>query len=67
MPVTVALAAALALQSQSDPSFKVHDLERPQPPVVAPGMPSTQGKAGTAPSDAIAAATAPPSGRSSMA
>ena len=32
--------------------WHVHDGERPQPPVVTPGEPSTQEKAGTAPSDA---------------
>ncbi len=30
----------------------VHDGERPQPPIVTPGLPSTLEKAGTAPSDA---------------
>ncbi|MGA1401317.1 MAG: DUF1080 domain-containing protein, partial [Phycisphaerales bacterium] len=46
-------AAACAQQSQSDPRYAVHDMSRPQPPMVTPGMPSTQAKAGTAPSDAI--------------
>ena len=32
--------------------WHVHDIDRPQPPVVTPGEPSTQDKAGTAPSDA---------------
>jgi hypothetical protein len=32
--------------------WHVHDGERPQPPIVTPGEPSTQEKAGTAPSDA---------------
>src|SRR5581483_6881200 len=32
--------------------WHVHDGERPQPPVVTPGEPSTQDKVGTAPSDA---------------
>lgn len=52
---TVALTASVACgqQSQSDPRYKVHDMSRPQPPVVAPGTPSTQDRAGTAPSDAI--------------
>src|SRR4029079_7855111 len=33
--------------------WHVHDGTRPQPKVVTPGEPSTQEKAGTAPSDAI--------------
>jgi hypothetical protein len=32
--------------------WHVHDGERPQPPIVTPGEPSTQEKVGTAPSDA---------------
>lgn len=48
-----AAASTLLQQSQSDPRYKVHDMSRPQPPVVTPGAPSTQAKAGTAPSDAI--------------
>jgi len=33
--------------------WAVHDLNRPQPPLVTPGTPSTQNKPGTPPSDAI--------------
>lgn len=33
--------------------WKVHDMDRPQPPVVTPGTPSTQEKPGRPPSDAI--------------
>ena len=33
--------------------WEVHQKDRPQPPVVTPGTPSTQEKVGTAPSDAI--------------
>lgn len=33
--------------------WHVHDGTRPQPPIVTPGEPSTQEKAGTAPSDAV--------------
>ncbi|HTL29521.1 MAG TPA: DUF1080 domain-containing protein [Tepidisphaeraceae bacterium] len=33
--------------------YEVHDMKRPQPVVVTPGEPSTQDKAGSAPSDAI--------------
>lgn len=34
--------------------WRVHDSARPQPQIVTPGAPSTQEKAGTAPSDAVA-------------
>jgi hypothetical protein len=53
-----ALLAALALAdatpcfSQPDPNWLDHDRNRPQPPVVAPATPSTQERAGKAPSDA---------------
>ena len=33
--------------------YRVHDCERPQPPVVTPPKPSTQQNAGTPPSDAV--------------
>lgn len=33
--------------------WKVHDMERPQPPIVTPGTPSTPEQPGKAPSDAI--------------
>lgn len=33
--------------------WAVHDMNRPQPPLVTPGTPSTQDKPGTPPSDAI--------------
>lgn len=33
--------------------WRVHDASRPHPPVVTPGLPSSQEKGGTAPSDAI--------------
>lgn len=46
-------SVAAAQQSQSDPRYKVHDMSRPQPPVVDPGTPSSQAKAGTAPADAV--------------
>lgn len=62
MIATTALAAAAAaadkpLGYQDTPlipgtKWHVHDGMRPQPPIVTPGEPSTQDKAGTAPSDA---------------
>ena len=43
-----------AAQDARDPSnWDVHDRERPLPPVVEPGNPSTQKAAGTPPSDAV--------------
>ncbi len=38
--------------AQVDPSYKIHDWNRPRPPVVDPGQPSTQDQPGKAPSDA---------------
>ncbi|MGA0420441.1 MAG: 3-keto-disaccharide hydrolase [Phycisphaerales bacterium] len=46
-------ATACAQQSQSDSRYKIHDMARPQPSVVAPGTPSTQANVGTSPADAI--------------
>ena len=39
--------------AQVDTRWKIHDLERPLPPVVDPGTPSTQDSPGRAPSDAV--------------
>ena len=58
------LGAAAARQEKPHVGYKdtpmlpggrwhVHDGDRPQPPVVTPGAPSTQEKPGTAPSDAV--------------
>lgn len=66
LPVTLLLATLASAASAAEgkdvgyqdtpiiPGTKwhVHDGERPQPPVVTPGQPGTQEKAGTAPSDA---------------
>ena len=51
-------AVALAQREPAGPQqpwskYKVHDMERPQPPVVTPGTPSTQEQPGKPPSDAI--------------
>jgi len=46
-------AGCLACLAQPDPNWLDHDRDRPQPPVVTPGTPSTQEQAGKAPSDAI--------------
>lgn len=55
---TSSLTLAAPLGYQDTPKYPgskwhVHDGERPQPPIVTPGLPSTQEKAGTAPSDAV--------------
>ena len=47
------LAVTVSLVAQPDPNWIDHDRSRPQPPVVAPGKPSAQEKAGSAPSDAV--------------
>jgi 3-keto-disaccharide hydrolase len=60
----LAAGAALAGQASSRPGFedtpylpgqkwRVHDARRPHPHVIVPGAPSTQERAGRAPSDAI--------------
>src|SRR5947209_3173202 len=44
---------ALALYGGGDvPRWKPHDMTRPRPPVITPGMESTQGQPGTPPTDA---------------
>ncbi len=48
----VALFSA-AVIAQAPMKWKIHDESRPGPPVVTPGMASTQDAVGTAPSDAI--------------
>lgn len=53
LPVVLGVSGACGQQSQSDPRFGVHDMNRPQPAVVAPGRESTQTLVGTAPSDAV--------------
>ena len=40
-------------QTKVDTKWKIHDMDRPAPPVVDPGTPSTQDSPGRAPSDAV--------------
>ncbi len=47
-------ASQAACFAQPDPSWKIHDISRPRPPVIKPGTPSTQERPGEAPSDATA-------------
>lgn len=44
---------ALACAQQDTGTWGVHDMNRPQPAAITPGMSATDAKAGTAPSDAI--------------
>jgi len=39
--------------AQVDTKWKIHDLNRPVPPVIDPGTPSTQDSPGRPPSDAV--------------
>src|SRR5437588_304750 len=39
--------------AQAPMKWKIHDLNRPNPPIITPGTPSTQETPGTAPSDAV--------------
>jgi hypothetical protein len=50
---SLVLSGSLALLAQPDPSWLGHDRTRPLPPVVDPGVASTQDQAGKAPSDAV--------------
>jgi hypothetical protein len=47
------LSAVTFSFSQGEMKWKIHDPDRPLPPVITPGTASTQDKAGTAPSDAV--------------
>jgi hypothetical protein len=59
MPRRFVMAASLLAFALAAPTlfgqrkWKIHDMERPQPPVVDPGSASTQTEPGHAPSDAI--------------
>ncbi|HTQ97844.1 MAG TPA: DUF1080 domain-containing protein [Candidatus Acidoferrum sp.] len=49
----LALFGANAAYAQIDTKWKIHDLNRPVPPIVTPGTSSTQETPGKAPSDAV--------------
>jgi len=49
----VFLLCAAAAQGQVDTRWKIHDENRPVPPVITPGTSSTQATPGKAPSDAV--------------
>jgi hypothetical protein len=47
------LLSASGVRAQIDAKWKIHDLDRPLPPIVTPGTSSTQEAPGKAPSDAV--------------
>jgi 3-keto-disaccharide hydrolase len=53
----LAALAAIAVPSftfgQAPMKWKIHDMDRPVPPIITPGTPSTQDAPGQAPSDAV--------------
>lgn len=53
MGAVLVFAMSQGVNAQVDPKWKIHDLERPVPPVVDPGTPSTQETPGRPPSDAV--------------
>jgi len=53
LSIAVVLSAATFSFSQGEMKWKIHDPNRPLPPVITPGTASTQEKPGTAPSDAV--------------
>ncbi len=52
VPAMLVLSVSEPGTARQDPSYKIHDWNRPRPPVVDPGTPSTQEVPGKAPSDA---------------
>lgn len=53
LAAAVMAASPNILLGQVDPKWKIHDLDRPVPPVVDPGTSSTQAEPGRPPSDAV--------------
>ena len=49
----LAACSAQRIAAQVDTRWKIHDPDRPLPPVIDPGTPSTQDSPGRAPSDAV--------------
>lgn len=49
----LAACSAQQVAAQVDTRWKIHDPDRPLPPVIDPGTPSTQDSPGRAPSDAV--------------
>jgi hypothetical protein len=53
LAVLCGLSCAAVSEAQVDPHWKVHDKDRPLPPVVTPGTASTPETVGKAPADAV--------------
>jgi hypothetical protein len=53
LSLLVVLLVSRAACPQVDPKWKIHDMDRPVPPVVDPGSSSTQDSPGKPPSDAV--------------
>jgi hypothetical protein len=53
LSLLLALLVSRAACPQVDPKWKIHDMDRPVPPVVDPGSSSTQDSPGKPPSDAV--------------
>jgi Domain of Unknown Function (DUF1080) len=49
----IAFVAFSFAQNKVDPKWQIHDMSRPNPPVIDPGTPSTEEAPGRAPSDAV--------------
>jgi hypothetical protein len=49
----ISMASTFRCAAAMDPNYIGHDRTRPQPPVIDPGVASTQDQAGKAPSDAV--------------
>jgi hypothetical protein len=53
LTIGLALFSVTSVHAQVDTKWKIHDMNRPVPPIVTPGTSSTQDTPGKAPSDAI--------------
>ena len=51
--IFLSVCASGSCLAQSNPQWKIHDMNRPAPPVITPGTSSTQDAPGKPPSDAI--------------
>jgi hypothetical protein len=53
LAILIPMSLSLFAAAQGPMNFKIHDPNRPLPPVITPGTASTQEKPGAAPSDAV--------------
>jgi Domain of Unknown Function (DUF1080) len=51
--ILIAFAAFSFAQNKVDPKWQIHDMNRPNPPVIDPGTPSTEEAPGRPPSDGV--------------